>query len=845
MRWKSYIVFLIILIIVAETSSIIQHPATLTKKTHYCDVWDSQSNRFNFSLLTNNTHDYKIQHDRGTYLRIQMCNQLVKRCKGEEGYSICLSRKSQEIGIGREPPEVVHEYGSIIFKYTGEECRNGAPYTAKIKMICDFKEDQIELFPAEQEGCNFIMEWRTHAACSSRIELNCTYTDKFNYYDLSHLKNLSDNYEVQIDDRYTIILNVCHSILYGPNLCISNSAACLIDNKNQKFKSLGKPVENPKYNENKTLTLKYFGGSICPTGSDMETTIYFICDMNAVGSTPTYVNGLNKCNFELSWKTPAACSIEVLQNQSIVAKNNDCIIKNPINHEIYNLTSLMNHDYTIEPFGINTFYKFSICGPIKETNCLRGTGACRIHSSQSGGMANSKLLWKDTGVYLNYTDGSECPYDKSKRYTIIEFYCGDQFDIEVDMAGACIDVIKISTELVCEKKSRACATYNREMNFRQLIRRIQNEEIHTNDSIFYINVCKAILPVSIENIKCQDGAGICKLDLTRGKPSKSINLGYPDPYPILTSSYSAVLLYSNGSICERNQSKRINSRISFLCDINSNEGSPIFIKYEDCTYNFEWKTSIVCGKKVDGQYNKNCTISNNHGDIRSLLPLITAFDNQIIEVKNFKKDNKYSIDLCGNKSKCNGSFICDNNKNYGTQVNVDFNYLNNVIRFTFTNGSYCDHFGYFYRSTITIVCDKTSISKIPQIIYEEPCYVEFEWHTDKICKYIKDYSVKSSKPITTISIVAPSKTTTISGNFVATIVSLILIFLGICFYFKDASRRAQFVELLSNSTSRHCDRVRYSVVTTMEEEHLLNDSDISDVESNINDDNDVDDDFKV
>ena len=38
-----------------------------------------------------------------------------------------------------------------------------------------------------------------------------------------------------------------------------------------------------------------------------------------------------------------------------------------------------------------------------------------------------------------------------------------------------------------------------------------------------------------------------------------------------TTNLSAALQYQNGSVCEHDKSQRINSVISFICDINSNE----------------------------------------------------------------------------------------------------------------------------------------------------------------------------------------------------------------------------------------------------------------------------------
>ena len=62
-------------------------------------------------------------------------------------------------------------------------------------------------------------------------------------------------------------------------------------------------------------------------------------------------------------------------------------------------------------------------------------------------------MWKESGPYLNYTNGELCSINKQQRYTILEFYCGGtDMDYEIDENDLCFDVIKISTDLACNKQ---------------------------------------------------------------------------------------------------------------------------------------------------------------------------------------------------------------------------------------------------------------------------------------------------------------------------------------------------------------------------------------------------------
>lgn len=59
--------------------------------------------------------------------------------------------------------------------------------------------------------------------------ISCKVTDdNGTVYDLSDLKELANNYEVAIDKNRSIILNICHPIVYGYRaVCLDNSGACL------------------------------------------------------------------------------------------------------------------------------------------------------------------------------------------------------------------------------------------------------------------------------------------------------------------------------------------------------------------------------------------------------------------------------------------------------------------------------------------------------------------------------------------------------------------------------------------------------------------------------------------
>ena len=88
------------------------------------------------------------------------------------------------------------------------------------------------------------------------------------------------------------------------------------------------------------------------------------------------------------------------------------------------------------------------------------TGACQKEqtrdSSYDAGKANANLIYRDTRLYLNYTDGKRCHDDQFERNTVIKFCC-DEGEVEgrpeYDGEDAeCTYNIKWRTQLACEEQ---------------------------------------------------------------------------------------------------------------------------------------------------------------------------------------------------------------------------------------------------------------------------------------------------------------------------------------------------------------------------------------------------------
>lgn len=132
-------------------------------------------------------------------------------------------------------------------------------------------------------------------------------------------------------------------------------------------------------------------------------------------------------------------------------------------------------------------------------------------------MANTNLMWQQAGPYLNYTSDNKLGGDKCNaneyHQTLIQFLCGPKgapngpFVVE---EKPCQLVINWNYDLICEKNIE-CATADKEINLTSLVRSTSNYIVKVNKTVFYINVCRPIIP--IPGLKCAHGSAICKVSL--------------------------------------------------------------------------------------------------------------------------------------------------------------------------------------------------------------------------------------------------------------------------------------------------------------------------------------------
>ncbi|CAL1684751.1 unnamed protein product [Lasius platythorax] len=815
------------LLFLYSLSAVITSALTVTS-TSFCEVPDHNLSRvYNLTKLSSNNKDIIIKHDYPKEtIRMQLCSALIKKCNNQDGYAICLIKNNTEKGIGKFPPEVENKSGRILFNFIGDNCSLEIKYTVQIIIKCDYNaasNSYPELFPHADGQCNLFMVWKTALACGQRFQTNCTVVNDGYHYDLSSLTRSSENYVIRIRNDMKspkIVLNVCQSIIrqYGA-LCPIKSGACLDDTeKLNRYSSLGE-VQKPPFFKNGYLQIEYQDGALCKNKNiktpHIKTTIIFICVLEATETIPEYVDGMDDCHYQLIWNTAAACSIESLREYSVKTAG-ICSVTNPITNFTYDLQSLMNRDFTVvNTSGIK--YKFRVCGALTDNACRIETGICNSKYNTSLGQANTNLIWQQGGPYLNYTNGDLCE-NGMHHYTVIGFFCGPEGSSNQPLLMEeypCQTVIHWNTDLACEKRIKCTTNNDDEINLNPLIQSTNNYIVRANGTEFHINICRPLVPT--RGLTCAHGSAACKVSVTsENEYTNEISLGFPEDSPTLNKDLQIVLRYIGGSQCPENPVKSISSNFTFVCD-NNNQGLPVYKTYVNCTYVFEWNTSIACGAVIGG-WTPPCTIKD--GFLSYEYDLSLLYERRQIHYVKGKQGKEYSINICGGEKYCNGSAVCHGGNGYGSLKSVIFDYSRDDIKLKYSNGSKCNNNS--YTSEVRFICNDSIGIGAPKLLLESQCSAEFEWHTEVICaKHANSRDADREKvPSSGILLVSSSHAGAIAG-----IVLTVIAVLAALIYFRKPEKRARFrswINLLS--FRRGAGRVQYCRVDTTEEARLLFDA---------------------
>nr|CAD7256732.1 unnamed protein product [Timema shepardi] len=609
--------------------------------------------------------DYSLTTEQGDHYRVNICGTLDEPCGGYDNASICLTSGGRQIPIG--------EQGVGQFTI------------------------------AKDDRCNFYFVWNTALACTPSKEVECIITDdKGEVYDLTSL-SLSSSNHMNIDRgrKHKFFINVCHSVVFGyGSMCAYNAGVCMEDlkkpNYHNRFHNLGEVSEGPKFVDG-ILTLNYDSGEICsdPQGAPHYTsTINFYCDPTSVETTPQLLVD-QLCHYVFMWVTSAACpqrSTRHLDSNS----TGDCTATNPATNFRFNLIQLKE---TVNHFdGPNGFhYSLSICDNLDDSVCGSMAGACRTKDNsplkEVLGIGHSNLQYQDGQLFLNYSGGKLCQKG-TRQSTRVQFMCGAENTTQgpklLEELDDCSTLIAWNTELACEHRI-LCQAFDGDnlVDLSPLISFDNNYEVTVNRSRFFVNVCRPVLPFT--GLGCPPGSGACVAHVEEdGELTQEFSLGYPHFSPVLDKG-EAVLKYMLGSPCPVVRTQ-MSSSFHFKCDVSAGKGAPVLKSItQDCQYQFDWKTSVVCPSSEQ-------VVSDSDNYVLRNKELNTAIDLRPLckhDVHKVIKGGKtFYLNLCSSKTTCDGAAVCrqtdsSSYDSYGENLEVEFDYANNLTKLLYTSGSLC------------------------------------------------------------------------------------------------------------------------------------------------------------
>lgn len=614
---------------------------------------EKQMKVFNFSAISNqNISDYEIKIKNEEVVFFHLCTPLKGKCHNDENYGVCLKTPTNETGLGKFPPELKFESYQISFKFTGDECNATANYTTIVILQCDYRAEGHNPDPTiiANVGCEYFIHWNTSLACGKQTRTNCSVTDESGYkYDLSELTQFNYNYQVPVNESLMILLNVCHSLIFGHGVsCSQNVGSCLIDSTQpgKNGENLGQiSEENPTFLsvvKEGHLQLNYSDGDMCRikgSTSLMNTIINFICDSSEEHSNPKYVN--SNCTYNIEWRTPHACKnlpsehIVVTRTQDSVKKpeietakngvSTKSVGNNQVNCSItteegkFDLSPLiLTKDAYVVKSNDSEFY-INVCNPLSSKdnlNACQGKTVCKIHRDPSGRITSetslgdpseNPIVLKDKHLVLHYKDGATCPENnKESISTVITFIC--KYDArktspQFDKYTNCTYLFKWETIHACQS---AVGNFYENCTISDPLSRTINLSVlkHKTFRIYNGNKNYSISICGEKNL-C-NGSTICEGNNGLGS---SINVIYEYPKD------SVKLEFTKGTKCLEGTYE---SDITFVCNSSVIDESPTLISKSGspCHVQFEWQTRLVCVPESDNSTSpKKPVPSNDNKDI--------------------------------------------------------------------------------------------------------------------------------------------------------------------------------------------------------------------------------------
>lgn len=484
--------------------------------------------------------------------------------------------------------------GDLFLHYeNGGSCASGGSKHSKIQFKCDPSAGVGTPTLISGEGCYKYYQWQTSFACSDQNAIECFVTgDDKASYDLTPLSRISgDSWAAEqpwsANYQYKYVLNVCRDltepVVFAGSDC-RGAAACQIDAAEEKAVKLGYAQQRIQVDSSGDLLMVLVNGDPCSNGRSRQTTIRFTCKPDGGAGTPVYKGEVEKCKYEMEWATQYACP---LVDEDPVANCDSA--------DFPGLAQLSDAG-PIEWNQDGYAFEFALCNA-KKKKCGSGRqGAC----IQTDG--NWVSLGKSSGVEqfgsdlsYNFKGGSSCPMDSSrKKSATIDFECsqnvpyipGTSHPVLVNENQACDYQFVWRTALACGATVIPCAFYNRVDGRTYDLEPLQipDTDIMVTDSdnhAYYTNVCKSAVTPG-----CPAGAAAC----TKTRQGDFVSLGMINAATGYEDEDHEVHMHYEGGQCPNGGEAKMS--IHYKC--GPDLGKMELLKTDNCMYEFEWKTCLMC-----------------------------------------------------------------------------------------------------------------------------------------------------------------------------------------------------------------------------------------------------------
>ncbi|EEC20270.1 mannose-6-phosphate/insulin receptor type II, putative [Ixodes scapularis] len=655
-------------------------------------------------------------------------------------------------GQARHSPTRVS--GTISLEYDmGEPCVSfgkNTNYTTVMHFLCDARQAE-SLHLLTKGKCRYTFLWVTHMACPvSHLEArgSCSLTDRAGTtYNLASL-HLPHSFYTVTDGDVVYELNICGPVHGGHCSKMANTSVCRVAGSNvtqlARTDFMALTSDDPG-----SLRLSYAGSYTNQSAKASLVLIEVTCDRGAANHRLAFGRsepGLLVFNLA----TVLACEpVEV-----------DCTFGGPGYR--YDLTPLVRRvgNWDIPHPTSPRLFHLSFCRPLNPStfySCPPGVASCEtdsLHPEKAGiswgVQTDSPFVARDSNtVIIQYRSGSPCKRSNDtselqvSRSTIIALICSEEEQpIVVGESKNCELVFNFETPAACPlmvAEGDKCKVKDRRYGYvydlSSLANATSDYEVSTANFTYLINVCRPLV-TDLESCK---GAAMCQT-----KPTDA-NFGMHAGLPSSAVTYKnglITLTYSEGY----GGCKGINNRstvITFVCDHSaSGRQGPAFVsESEECTYAFEWRTSLACPPIVESE----CSVQlDNDGGMVDLSPLSNPRENYIVSGPD---GSKYVLNVCRSVvyspgATCEntaGACVVSHPQNSRNQGQVLFPpYVENGrVMLKYSSGDYCNS-GMTARleTVIEFICDKNI--RVCTIDLVSDCTTYFQWRTTFACSMKDD-----------------------------------------------------------------------------------------------------------